>query len=236
MSNLMNWVYLARLAVRSPGDLGIIQRVRREKLTYLDPRALVELYLAVKHVERAKIPGLLVEAGCALGGSALVLTSAKAVQRPMQVFDAFGLIPPPSSLDEEDAHLRFAEISSGQAQGIKGDPYYGYQPDLLEGVIRNFRSFGFDPPQHHVDFVKGLYEDTLLLYEPVALAHLDCDWYDSVMTCLNQIVPVLVPGGILIVDDYYAWSGCRKAVDDYFADRKQAFEFVEKGRLHIVRR
>jgi len=28
----------------------------------------------------------------------------------------------------------------------------------------------------------------------------------------------LVPGGICIIDDYGHWAGCRKAVDEYFAD------------------
>jgi asparagine synthase (glutamine-hydrolysing) len=236
MSVLLNWIYLTRLAISSAHHFRVIQRIRQEKLTYLDPQALVELYLAVKHVERTKVPGILVEAGCALGGSALVITATKSTERPFRVFDAFGLIPPPSSLDEEDAHVRYAEITSGQAEGIKGSTYYGYQADLLESVQNSFNAFDLKPADHNVHFVKGFYEETLTLSEPVALAHLDCDWYDSVMTCLNQIVPVLVPGGTLVVDDYYAWSGCRKAVDEYFAGRKQEFEFVKKGRLHIVRR
>ena len=85
------------------------------------------------------------------------------------------------------------------------------------------------------DFFQGLFQDTLHPAGPVALAHIDGDWYASVMTCLERIVPVLIPGGTLVIDDYHHWSGCRKAVDEYFADRRDQFAFVERSRLHIVR-
>ena len=39
------------------------------------------------------------------------------------------------------------------------------------------------------DKVKGLFENTIDLDEPVAFAHLDGDWYDSTMICLERIGP-----------------------------------------------
>ena len=72
--------------------------------------------------------------------------------------------------------------------------------------------------------------------EPVALAHIDGDWYNSVKVCLDRIAPRLVPGGVLVIDDYDAWSGCRKAVDEWFAGKDDRFEFVRRERLHIERR
>jgi asparagine synthase (glutamine-hydrolysing) len=87
-----------------------------------------------------------------------------------------------------------------------------------------------------VQFVAGFYEETLQIDQPVALAHIDCDWHDSVMTCLERIEPHLVKGGLLIIDDYDEWSGCKRAVDSYFANRKDEFDFILKSRLHIVRK
>lgn len=198
--------------------------------------ALIDLYQAVNDAERQKIPGILIEAGTALGGSAIAMAAAKQPERTMLIFDAFEMIPPPSERDDRDAHQRYALIRDGQAVGLKGTPYYGYQPNLLQQVEQNFVRFGFPPSTHHIHLVKGYYADTLRVDRPVAVAHVDCDWYDSVMTCLERIVPYLAVGGRLIVDDYTHWSGCRRAVEDYFAGRQEGFEFIMKSRLHIVRR
>ncbi len=70
----------------------------------------------------------------------------------------------------------------------------------------------------------------------MAFAHIDCDWYESVKVCLERIEPKLVGGGILIIDDYYTWSGCKKAVDSYFRYRRDEFHFVKQGRLHIIKK
>ncbi len=85
-------------------------------------------------------------------------------------------------------------------------------------------------------FVRGTYEKSLILNDPVAFAHIDCDWYESVKVCLERIEPKLVSGGILIIDDYYTWSGCSKAVDSYFHNRSDGFNFVKKSRLHIIKK
>jgi asparagine synthase (glutamine-hydrolysing) len=55
---------------------------------------------------------------------------------------------------------------------------------------------------------------------PIALAHLDGDWYESTMTCLTHIWPALSVGGVMQLDDYGEWQGCRKAVDEFFAERQ----------------
>jgi O-methyltransferase len=213
----------------------IIRKVRSAGLTYLDATALNDLYQAVADLETNHISGTLIEAGCALGGSAIVMASAKAKTRSFYVYDVFGMIPPPTDEDGADVHERYATISSGNATGIKGGQYYGYEKNLYDTVLQNFQMFGYPISDNATHLVQGLFEDTLHPTEPVALAHIDGDWYQSVMTCLERIVPRLVTGGRLVIDDYADWSGCRKAVDDYFASQRADFRFVQKSRLHIVR-
>lgn len=221
--------------LRNPTDFRFLQKIRRKQLSYLEMPALLDLYEAVKIAESRGISGALIEAGTALGGSAIAMAAAKLPDRPMFVFDAFETIPPPSDKDGSDAHQRYALIQSGKATGLKGDTYYGYHPNLLEQVEHNFLDFGYPVADNNIHLTKGYYADTLRLNQPVAVAHLDCDWYDSVMTCLERIVPYLAVGGRLIIDDYQHWSGCERAVDDYFVGRKNGFEFVMKSRLHIIR-
>jgi len=163
-----------------------------------------------------------------------VMAAAKDPVRPMKVYDVFGMIPPPSEHDGQDVHRRYATITAGEAAGIGGDVYYGYRPDLLDEVTESFRRLGVPPAEQHIELIAGLFQDTIDLDEPVALAHLDGDWYESTMTCLERIAPLISPGGRIVLDDYYAWSGCRTAVDEYFAGRTD-FTLEFRARVHAVR-
>lgn len=213
----------------------VVRRVRKRRLTYLDDRALSELEQTMRALDVKRVPGIIVEAGCALGGSAVVLGSSKRADRSFRIYDVFGMIPPPTAADDEDVHARYQKVASGKSDGIEGDPYYGYEKDLRTKVTNTLRSFGLELAADHIELIQGLFKETMKIEEPVALAHIDADWYDSVMTCLEHIAPQLSPGGELIIDDYAHWSGCRKAVDAYFADKSADYVFSHRARLHITR-
>jgi asparagine synthase (glutamine-hydrolysing) len=211
-----------------------IEQVLEEKLTYLSRENLEMLAAVVAEAERAERPGLVVEAGTALGGAAIVMAAAKAASRPMRVYDVFGQIPPPSERDGDDVHQRYRAITAGEARGVAGTTYYGYRQDLHTEVQESFARCGRPVEDNSVELVKGLFADTLVLDEPVAFAHVDGDWYESTMTCLERLCPLLSVGGRIVLDDYYAWSGCAAAVEEYFADRP-GYRLERRARLHVVR-
>lgn len=217
------------------GRPAVVRRVRTELLTYLDDDALCDLFAAVAEADARGVKGDLVEVGCALGGSALVMAAARAGRRPLLVYDVFGMPPAPTVGDGPDVHARYAEIAAGRSPGIGGGTYYGYVEGLLDGVVATFRRHGFRPEQDGIHFVPGMVQDTLPATGPVAVAHVDCDRYASVRTCLERIAPRLAPGGVMIIDDYDSKSGCRRAVDEYFHARPGEFEMVRLSRLHIHR-
>ncbi len=211
-----------RIAGRSglPPDLGpreraLVERIRGDRLTYLSDKKLGSLVQTARGIDDAGLPGLFIEAGCALGGSAILIASLKQPQRPFHIHDVFGMIPPPTQEDTPDVHERYRTIVQGKSVGIDGDPYYGYRDDLYELVQANFERYGIDLAAHSIQLVKGLVQETLHPDGPVALAHVDVDWYEPVMTCLQRIYPQLVPGGSIILDDYHDWGGCRKATDEF---------------------
>lgn len=217
-----------------PGKARVLQ-AKLDNLTYLSRKDLMNLYRAVRDVEQAGVPGIFVETGCALGGSSIAIGTAKSKQRPFRVYDAFGMIPPPSDKDDADVHARYEEIKSGQSKGLGKDTYYGYVENLQEVVASNLARYGLPVDEHRIRLIKGYFEDTLYITEPVAFAHIDCDWYASVMTCLLQLAPNLSPGGVMVFDDYSDWSGCRVAVDEYFRD-KDGYHLAMKGRkLHVTK-
>jgi hypothetical protein len=213
----------------------IVRQVRKRRLTYLGYDALSDLEGTVRRLEAERVPGIIVEAGCALGGSTVVLGRTKHPERPLRAYDVFGMIPPPSDADGADIHARYETIVRGESEGIDGDRYYGYTDNLRARVADTLRSFGLDLEAHHIELVEGLFQDTLHVDRPVALAHIDADWYESVRTCLERIAPRLSYGGVLVIDDDDSWSGCRKAVDEYFADKRERYRFIRRSRLHIVR-
>ncbi len=208
--------------------------VKSQRLTYLSHARLNSLITQTLRVEAEALTGILIETGCALGGSAIVMCAAKQPTRPLEVYDLFGTIPAPTAKDGTVANTRFDVISAGQAQGIAGDTYYGYQPQLKAQVAANFATHGFAPQQHCVTLVEGLLDATLRGNEPVALAHIDVDWYDAVALCLNQIAPRLCLNGALIIDDYYDWPGCKKAVDAFLAQHPSDTYTVDGTAGHLV--
>jgi predicted O-methyltransferase YrrM len=103
-------------------------------------------------------------------------------------------------------------------QTTRSDGHTGWAEASLEDVKENFRRAQL--LDDSVVFVKGKVEETLAESdkkpERIALLRLDTDWYESTKIELEVLYPRLVPGGVLIIDDYGHWAGARKAVDEYF--------------------
>ena len=54
----------------------------------------------------------------------------------------------------------------------------------------------------------------------VALLHVDVDLFEVTKTVLQNLFPLVVSGGIVILDDYGAFPGANKAIDDFFKGKK----------------
>ena len=73
--------WLRRLA--TIGSPAVIRKVRARNLSYLGASALRDLYREVRRADREDRAGAIMEVGCALGGSAIVMAAAKASGRAM---------------------------------------------------------------------------------------------------------------------------------------------------------
>jgi hypothetical protein len=213
----------------------IIARIRGDNLSYCGKPKLENIAEAVISVRRADVPGGFLEAGVALGGSAILLGKIKPKDAPLTLYDVFSMIPAPGENDGEDAHKRYEEIRSGQSAGLGGKTYYGYVDNLLDVVKQNLRDAGLDLEADHIECVPGLFEETLHPAGPIAFAHVDCDWYDSVKVCIDRITPRLSKSGIIIFDDYSSYSGCRRAVDEWL-EQDARFEKMFHRRSLAVKR
>ena len=208
--------------------------VKERNLTYLSTDKLESMNACLASIKRNGIIGDFLEFGVALGGSAICIASELDDDRRFAGFDVFGMIPPPSEKDGASPKARYEAIKSGVSSGIGGDPYYGYVENLRDVVARNFQDFGHPIDGRRIELVQGLYEQTLPRqpWRTIAFAHVDCDWYEPVMLCLEYIAPRLPVGGIIILDDYNDWPGCKKATDEFCARHSELA--VNRTQPHCV--
>ena len=64
----------------------------------------------------------------------------------------------------------------------------------------------------------------------ISLLNLDTDIYEPATTILHYLYPRIVPGGVLMLDDYGVFPGETQAVNEYFKDADieiQSFPFGE---------
>ena len=215
------WDELARLDVERVGrpDLDentteILDRVRPFTLT--PPDRVAALCGAVDYVIDNDVPGAFVECGLWKGGSlmacAIRLAHRGATDRELYGFDTFeGMTDPTEGIDID--WRGFQQLPEDEGSQMRVDAG-------LEDVTENMRTTGY--PMERVQLVKGDVRETVPAQAPeqIALLRLDTDWYDSTKHELEQLFPRLVPGGVLLIDDYGHYRGSRKATDEYFADRR----------------
>jgi hypothetical protein len=129
------------------------------------------------------------------------------------LYDTFEGMPPPD-IKDVDSRGKDAASQLAEKPRSKDSTIWAYSP--VEDVQRNLGRTGYDPSRLH--FIKGKVEETLpgqAPDEPIALLRLDTDWYSSTKHELVHLFPRLVPGGVLILDDYGWWKGSRQAYDEY---------------------
>ena len=213
----------------------LITRIRRNNLSYCGKPKLENIAEAVLIVRHTNVIGEYIEAGVALGGSAILLGKIKPKEMPLKLYDVFGMIPAPGVNDGEDAHKRYNEIRLGKSDGLGHNTYYGYIENLLDVVKNNIRDAGLDLESNRIDCIPGLFENTLNPEAPIAFAHVDCDWYDSVKVCIDRITPHLLRGGIIIFDDYSSYQGCKRAVDEWLTKDDRFQKLFHRRSLAVKR-
>jgi len=198
--------------------LAIIRAVRAHTMT--SPERLFSLIQAARYVSAAGIPGSIVECGVWRGGSmmaaALALLEGSDSQRDLYLFDTFEGMSAPTAADVSiDGKTASTLLEAPRSTAVDSAWCYATLPDVQAGLS----STGY--PAERMHFVRGRVEDTLPGAAPasIALLRLDTDWYESTRHELEHLYPRLIPGGVLIIDDYGHWDGCRKAVDEYFSSR-----------------
>ena len=214
-----------------PNYADVLARVLPYTMT--SPERIAALVDAARHVAAAGIAGAIVECGVWRGGSmmaaALALLEAGDV-RDLYLFDTFSGMTAPTGEDVDFAGEAAAALHAASADGDHNAWCYA----SLEDARANLLSTGY--PEEKCHFVQGdvLATIPLAAMPDIALLRLDTDWYESTRHELTHLYPRLTKSGLLIIDDYGHWQGCRKAVDEYFAGRPPfLFRIDYTGRMAV---
>ena len=165
----------------------------------------------------ASVPGCVIECGVWRGGMIAGLVKVLGSDRSYFLFDSFEGLPPAREVDGPAANR--------WQSNPQGETYYDNCNAGVEFADRAMRLSG----ARSFRLVKGWFSETLPSFttpEPVALLRLDSDWYDSTLLCLESLFDRVVPGGLIVIDDYFAWDGCSRAVHD-FLSRRSATERIQ---------
>ena len=123
--------------------------------------------------------------------------------------------------------------------------------DSFEGLPERWRE-SFDPGMFttggrlpevrpNVRLLKGWFEETLPPFAarqpgPVALLHVDCDLYSSTRCVLEHLGGSLVPGSVVVFDEYFNYPGWEqhefRAFSEFAAARRLRYEYLAYNRLH----
>jgi O-methyltransferase len=188
-------------------------RVRNNTMTTF--KRCCSLWDLSQRLIRQNIPGAFVECGVWLGGSAGLMGLAiesTSQNRQIHLFDSFQGLPEPGPSDGAAAK----EYSGGRGDGRLAPI------SRCDATLEQVQTFLFERLRLNsgrIQFHVGWFQQTIPAIAnqlgPVAMLRLDGDWYESTQVCLQHLYPKLSPGGVVILDDYYCWEGCRKATDEY---------------------
>ncbi len=185
--------------------------------TMTSPERMVSLIRATEYTIKNNIEGDFVECGVWKGGSAMLILKTLLKygidNKKIYLYDTFEGMSVPTEKDVSFTGKK-AEVLLQEQDKAVSHSVWCYSS--LEEVKANIRQVGY--PEENIVFVQGKVEETIpaTIPEKICLLRLDTDWYESTQHELLHLYPLLAQRGILIIDDYGHWEGCRKAVDEYF--------------------
>jgi hypothetical protein len=161
---------------------------------------------------------------------ARTLDSLDRHDRELYLFDTFEGMTEPT---EKDVKVRGR--SAAELMEISGRDTHLWAVASIEDVRDGLAGLAYPAERFHL--VKGPVEETIpgAAPERIALLRLDTDWYESTRHELEHLYSRLVPGGVLIIDDYGTWQGSKEATDEFIAglDNPPLMQRVGRGRIGV---
>jgi O-methyltransferase len=191
------------------------------------------LIKSLHYINKKKLIGDIVECGIWRGGNLFLAKKIqdkypKNLKRKIYGYDTFEGMPKPTFKDGIKINQVYQDFKN------RNEPWTKASLDDVKNSSKKLFSNIED-----FNFIKGMVEDTMKdkknLPNKISLLRLDTDLYESTKVELNILYPLLVENGVLIIDDYGDFPGCRKAVDEYFLDKQVLMTSVDKSCRVIIK-
>ena len=134
--------------------------------------------------------------------------------RKIFAFDTFGEFPNASIKADEEKRNAFIKEAGSQSVKKKDFESYLKYLNLTENVFLIEGDINDTVPE----FIKKNKEVR------ISLLHIDVDLYEPTKICIEHFFPKVVKGGIIILDDYGAFPGANKAVEEFIKDKNFKIE------------
>ena len=184
---------------------------------------LYTTYKVTEYLLKNDLPGDFIECGVYKGRHIITMASTLLQQgvndRNIYLYDTFAGMTEPGKEDarrgkKETPEQLAARWESKQQSGRNLIRYAGQDEVRQRVATVNY-------PDEHLHFVAGDIRKTVPndFHRQIAFLRLDTDWYELTMHELVHFYDLVVPGGVIVIDDYGSHEGARKAVDEFFTER-----------------
>ncbi|MCC5789672.1 MAG: class I SAM-dependent methyltransferase [Opitutales bacterium] len=190
--------------------------LRHQGYTLQPVPRLVKNAAFVLEMDQRQIPGDIVEIGLGKGGGLVFLQLANRAcgtehLRKTYGIDSFDAMPALTEPDIEN--IKYGHLDPRKWEGVN----VSSSKDAVQALASEY-----EIQDHELIIVEGTVEARLeemaKSISHVAVLRLDVDWYQATLHSLRILYPKLSDGGVCIIDDYGAFGGCRKAIQDYFSE------------------
>ena len=186
---------------------------------------MFSLMKSLDFIIQNNVDGDFVECGVWKGGNLIMFQKyieKYTLNKKIYAYDTFEGMSEPAEIDKtfegESASLQLDKLEKKKVDRKKNILVADCS---LEEVKNNLKKY---TTRTNLTYIKGKVEDTLInkknLPNKISILRLDTDWYSSTKKELEILYPLLEKNGILYIDDYGYWQGARKAVDEFFEDKK----------------
>lgn len=192
------------------------------------------LFKSLEHIRKNKIEGDYVECGVWKGGNIIgmikYLEYHNNLTNNIWAYDTFSGMTDPENVDIDLNNNNSVDILDNEL--VKAYCSLTQVKDNIDNFIEKY-------PEKNIKYVVGDVSETLLIEEnlpkSISLLRLDTDWYKSTKIELEILYDRLSDNGILIIDDYGHWKGCKKAVDEFFKGKEFKFEKIDYTGIFLIK-